>query len=265
MLIHVKKNKGYSERLLGLASLAFALLLPLQAAFAQDDAPAPDATAATKPAASAIIPPAAPSANSTEIDSSTSTALDYLFNHKAGEGTTMKAGNEVASAFADKVKAVDVLKTPGLDNPIIRARFETYLSLKEVPDDRIKEYFGKISQVSETLKAGDNFGAWKILYSLSEYKDLDAGISRELANRVESIWNSSRAQNGLGNIFQALPLSTQGRVTTSAGRRDRLERRFVEPRFHHGAILIFDEAAALLGRDGNEVAGRSADAQCKHL
>ena len=54
-----------------------------------------------------------PSSNATEIDSSTSTALDYLFNHKAGEGTTMKAGNEVAGALADKIKAIDVLKTPG--------------------------------------------------------------------------------------------------------------------------------------------------------
>lgn len=188
MPIHVKKNKGYSERLIVLA-----LLLPLQAALAQDDTPGAGATG--KGAAPAPKP--VPSSNATEIDSSTSTALDYLFNHKAGEGTTMKAGNEVASALADKIKAVDVLKTPGLDDPVVRARFETYLSLKEVPDARIKEYFGKMSQVSETLKAGNNFGAWKILYALSEYKDLDAGISRELANRVESIWNSGRTQNGL--------------------------------------------------------------------
>jgi hypothetical protein len=179
MLIHVKKSN----------IIALALWIPLQAALAQN-VPAPAPANAAPPAPKA-------SNNATEIDSSTSTALDYLFNHKAGEGTTMKAGNEVASALADKIKAVDVLKTPGLDNPEVRARFETYLSLKEVPQDRIAEYFGKMKQVTDTLKASDTFGAWKILYSMSEYEDLDAGISRELANRVEAFWNTGRTKNGL--------------------------------------------------------------------
>jgi hypothetical protein len=183
MLIHVKKN----------SFLALALSLTLPAGFAQA---APPAAPNQAPAPAAPGAPAA-SNNATEIDSSTSTALDYLFNHKAGEGTTMKAGNEVASALADKIKAVDVLKTPGLDNPEVRARFETYLSLKEVPQDRIKEYFDKMASVTQTLKTGDTFGAWKILYSLSEYQDLDAGISRELANRVETFWNTDRTKNGL--------------------------------------------------------------------
>jgi hypothetical protein len=166
--------------------------------------------AANSPAASA--PPAAPapantnpvpvtpSNNITEVDSSTSSALDYLFNHKAGEGTTMKAGNEVAGAIADKIKAIDVLKTPGLANPAIRGRFETYLGLAEVPQVRIDEYFGKMAKISEMLKAGpsqDVFGAWKVLYSLSEYQDLDAGISKELASRVENFWNTGRAKSGL--------------------------------------------------------------------
>jgi len=176
MQIHVKKN----------SHLIVALSLTWHLGLAQG-APAP---APTTPA------PAA-SNNATEVDSSTSTALDYLFNHKAGEGTTMKAGNEVASALADKIKAIDVLKTPGLENPEVRARFETYLSLREVPQARIDEYFGKMQQVSDTLKAGDTFGAWKILYSLGSYEDLDAGISRELAARVESFWNTDRTKNGL--------------------------------------------------------------------
>jgi hypothetical protein len=92
---------------------------------------------------------------------------------------------------------MDVLKTPGLDDPAVRARFETYLSLKEVPQARIDEYFGKMKQVSDTLKAGDTFGAWKILYSMSQYEDLDAGISRELAARVENFWNTGRTKYGL--------------------------------------------------------------------
>ena len=175
MLIHVKKN----------SVLSVALALTGQWAMAQGAPPAPPQPAA----------PGAP--NATEIDSSTSTALDYLFNHKAGDGTTMKAGNEVAGALADKIKAIDVLKTPGLENPEMAARFQTYLSLKEVPQDRIKEYFGKMTEISATLKAGDAFTAWKMLYALGDYQDLDAGISRELAARVEAFWNTDRTKNKL--------------------------------------------------------------------
>jgi hypothetical protein len=149
-------------------------------------------------------PAPAPGGNNTEAsslgsqaDASTSTAFDYLFNHKPGEGTTAKAGADVASALADKIKAIDVLKTPGLDDPQVRARFETFLSLPEVPQDRVKEYFAKVAEVSELLRQGDTFSAWKDLYAMSEYRDVDAGISRELANRVEGIWNTTRATNGL--------------------------------------------------------------------
>jgi hypothetical protein len=174
MPTHVKKS----------SLLAIILAVSLQAVSAQNTpAPAP-----TTPA------PASPTA---PVDSSTATTFDYLFNHKGTEGSAAKAGADVASSLSDKIKAVDVLKTPGLDDPEVRARFQTYLSLKEIPDDRITEYFAKVSQVSETLKAGDTFRAWKILYAMSEYQDLDAGISRELANRVEGIWNSDRTKNGL--------------------------------------------------------------------
>jgi len=213
MLIHVKKNSYFA--------MTLSLVLPV-GCFAQaatPTGPAPNnanaaATVSATPAQAAALnaltqamanpapnsaPGSAPagSGGGTGVDSSTATALDYLFNHKAGQGTTMKAGNDVASALADKIKAIDVLKTPGLENPELRTRFETYLSLQEVPQARITEYFGKMADVSKTLKAGDIFGAWKILYSLSEYQDLDAGISRELAARVETFWNTDRTKNGL--------------------------------------------------------------------
>jgi len=180
MQTHVKKSNF----------LILALTLPCQIILAQS-APTP------APAPSAP-PTSAPTTGSpTEIDSSTKTILDTIMNTKPAEGSAGKAGSEVASALADKIKAVDVLKTPGLDDPEVRARFQTYLSLKEVADLRIKEYFSKMAQVSDLLQAGHTFDAWKILYLMGEYKDLDAGISRELANRVESIWNSDQTKNRL--------------------------------------------------------------------
>ena len=70
-----------------------------------------------------------------------------------------------------------------------------------MPEARIDEYFGKMKKISAMLKTGSgpvtSSGAWKLLYSLSEYEDLDAGISKELASRIENFWNTSRTQNGL--------------------------------------------------------------------
>jgi hypothetical protein len=190
MPIHLKKS-----------SLILSVLLAASISLMAQAAPAAPA-AAPAPAAPSMPPvninlPAQSSGNSTEVDSSTSQGLDYLYNHKPGEGTAAKANADLANALADKIKATDSLKTPGLDDPEVRARFETYLSLKEVPDDRIKEYFGKMAQISELLKENSTFAAWKELYAMSEYKDLDAGISRELANRVESVWNSNTTKSGL--------------------------------------------------------------------
>jgi hypothetical protein len=54
-----------------------------------------------------------------------------------------------------------------------------------------------MKQVTDTLKAGNTVGAWKILYDLSDYQDLDAGISRELAVRVETFWNTNSTKSGL--------------------------------------------------------------------
>ncbi len=182
MPTHLKKSN----------SIFIALALSCQAVLAQN-APAAPAAAPATPAA-----PSAPTTGSpTEIDSSASTILNNIMNVKPAEGSAGKAGADAASALADRIKTLDALKTPGLDDPEVRARFQTYLSLKEVPEARIKEYFARMAQISQLLRENDTFNAWKELYAMSEYKDIDAGISKELANRVESIWNSDRTKSGL--------------------------------------------------------------------
>ncbi len=192
MPTHVTKSNNYPGSLVMVAALG----LSCQMVLAQNASPPTPPVSAPSPAPMPKGPLTDPAAMA-PVDNSTSTALDYLFNHKPGEGTTAKAGGEVASAISDKIRAIDVLKTPGLDDPVLRARFQTYLSLQEIPDDRIKAYFDKWNQAREILKSGDAFAAWKILYAMSEDKEIDAGISRELANRVESVWNDNRAKDNL--------------------------------------------------------------------
>jgi len=140
---------------------------------------------------------AAPAAATAPADS-TSSALDYLFNRKPQDGTAAQAAGGVAENLGDKMKAEDILGAPSLDDPVLRQRFEIYLKHPEVSVDRVREYTDKLEKLSEILKqTGDTFAAWKILYALSEYRDLDAGISRELANRVEAVWNTVKTNDGL--------------------------------------------------------------------
>jgi hypothetical protein len=140
--------------------------------------------------------PSAPAGGDSAANT-TATGLDYLYNHQGQNGTVMKGGADISEAMADKIKAMDILSTPALDNAAIGEQFKTYISLPAVSDDRIKAYFGQMQQVTDLLKQGQTFPAWKTLYSMSDYTDLDAGVSRELAHRIEAIWNSDRTQNGL--------------------------------------------------------------------
>ena len=157
--------------------------------------PAPASTTALTNAA-----PSAPApAGATAPTDAASSALDYLFNRKPQDGSAAQAVGEVGGNVGDKMKASDVLDIPdGLDDPVVRQRFEIYLKHPEVTQDRIRAYTEKLNDLSEMLKRGDDtFAAWKMLYALSEYQDLDAGISRELANRVEAVWNTVRTNDGI--------------------------------------------------------------------
>jgi hypothetical protein len=148
--------------------------------------------------APAISLPISGSSSAANPADATSTTLDYLFNRKPQDGSAAQAVSGLAGNMGDKMKAGDVLGAPGFDDPVIRQRFEIYLKHPEVSQDRIRAYSDRLAELSETLKQnGDAFAAWKMLYALSEYRDLDAGISRELANRVEAVWNTVRTNDGI--------------------------------------------------------------------
>ncbi|NJK92224.1 MAG: hypothetical protein HC904_10565 [Blastochloris sp.] len=74
----------------------------------------------------------------------------------------------------------------------MRARFEKYLGMGEVSQDQLKAYLTDSSKVLQYLREGKTTEAWKQLYKLAEYQNIDAGVSWELANRIESIWNADK-------------------------------------------------------------------------
>jgi tetratricopeptide (TPR) repeat protein len=169
---------------------------------AQSPAPAaasPSSSTSEALGATNAAPSVPAPAGATAPSDAASSALDYLFNRKPQDGSAAQAVSQAGGNVGDKMKASDVLDIPdGLDDPVVRQRFEIYLRHPEVSQDRIGAYTDKMTELSEMLKqGGDAFAAWKMLYALSDYQDLDAGISRELANRVEAVWNTVRTNDGI--------------------------------------------------------------------
>jgi tetratricopeptide (TPR) repeat protein len=172
---------------------------PQSATDSSPTAPPPTWTAPVTAATTNAAPGGPAPVGATAPADDVSSALDYLFNRKPQDGSAAQAAGAVVGNAGDKMKAADILDIPaGLDDPVVRQRFEIYLRHPEVSPDRIREYTNKMNELSELLKQGDDaFAAWKMLYALSEFQDLDAGISRELANRVEAVWNTVHTNDGL--------------------------------------------------------------------
>lgn len=144
-------------------------------------------------------PPAAPSAAATpKADGPTETsAMDYLMNRKPQDGSAGQQAMNASRRAEGKAIAEDAVGVPRQEDPDMRARFERYLSTAAVPQKMIDDYFASMKEVTGLLRDNKVFEAWKKLYDLSEYQVIDAGVSRELANRVESIWMTGRATDSI--------------------------------------------------------------------
>ena len=103
-----------------------------------------------------------------------------------------------------KAIADDAVGSHRNEDQEMRARFERYLGMAPVPQETLNAYFTKMKQVSTLLRDKQIFPAWKQLHELADYTMIDAGISRELANRVESIWNTDRASAHLDQKNEAI-------------------------------------------------------------
>lgn len=181
-----------------------AIIVASSIALAQEppQEPAQDAAAATKTdnPANSGSPATSPSGKGSD----TSAALDYLMNRKPQDGSMGKQAFDSAKRGETKAIADDAVGNHRNEDQEMRARFERYLSMAPVPQATLDEYFTKMKQVSTLLRDKQIFPAWKQLHELADYTMIDAGISRELANRVESIWNTDRASAHIDQKNEAI-------------------------------------------------------------
>lgn len=162
--------------------------------FAQDSTPQTQ-DEETKPTSTAST--AASAETSAPASNTGATALDYLMNRKPQDGSAAKQAMNVGQRAESKAIAEDAIGIPRTEDPETRARFERYLGMPPVPQEMLDAYFTRMKEVSDQLRDNQIFEAWKQLHDLADYTLIDASISRELANRVESIWNMDRATGNL--------------------------------------------------------------------
>lgn len=166
-------------------------------ALAQEPPPASIPAATPTPADLESQPHAVNTAKESSSGNDTAIALDYLMNRKPQDGTAGKQAFDTGKRMESKAIAEEAIGIPRNEDPATRARFERYLGMPAVPQATLDEYFAKMKAVSSQLRDGQIFAAWKQLHELADYTLIDAGISRELANRVESIWNMDKATANL--------------------------------------------------------------------
>jgi hypothetical protein len=157
--------------------------------------PAPSASSAQTPSAPAASP--TPPANGAAPDSSTSDALKYLYDHKAQDGSIAKQGMDASNQAKTDEAAQDAMGNKQIEDPEERARFERYLGTDEVPQSQLKNYSDDMDNVIALLHAKKTTLAWQQLYKLAKYQPIDAGVSWELANRIESIWDADQTSSDI--------------------------------------------------------------------
>lgn len=161
------------------------------------NAPAEGAAPPSVPSApmKASVPPdATKKAPAAERDpSSSAAALDYLYNRKPQDGSLAKQANDANRRMEDKAKAAEALGLGKAEDAGDLERFEKYLGISEVSSSDLKGYGAVMGQVVGRLREGNTFEAWKLLHQAAVFEVIDAGVSRELANRIESLWNTNRA------------------------------------------------------------------------
>ncbi len=178
----------------GKTSAILMVLVSASSGVAQDaPEPSPQAEKPIVPAGSpnASAKPESPASPQPQAESGA--ALDYLFNRKPQDGSAGKHALDVGKRSESKAIAEDAVGIPRQNDAGARARFERYLGTAEVPQEALDAYFANMKAVSNDLRENRVFDAWKRLHDLADDMLIDSGISRELANRIEAIWNTGRA------------------------------------------------------------------------
>lgn len=185
-----------SRKIKGLFS-AWAACAALSIAMAQDPSMPPqggnDPGTNTSAPANAAPTPAAPGTSTTPgATPGSAAAADYLFNKSPQEGSAGAEAADVSKMMKQRAIAQDALGLGQIPDEQLRARFMMFLGTPEVTMDRLNSYNVLFEKTRTLLRDRRLMEAWRELHTMAEFEDVDAGMSRELANRIENIWGVNR-------------------------------------------------------------------------
>jgi len=200
-------------------------------ALAQETTPptAPQPPVAETPANAPVDQRKQAAVSPTPSGTDTSAALDYLFNRKPQDGTAGQQALRATQQAEGKAVAEDAVGANQQEDAQLRGRFERYLGTAQVERENLDAYFGKMKAVSGLLLDNKLFDAWKQLHELADYSTVDGGISRELANRVESIWTMDQTTASLDRKNQEL----QGGVKTANRNADMISEQVMQQQLEY--------------------------------
>ncbi|MCF6311708.1 MAG: hypothetical protein L3J39_04585 [Verrucomicrobiales bacterium] len=135
----------------------------------------------------------APAKESSAKDTATTSALDYLFNRKAKDGSTAAKGSKLADALGTKAIADEALQGISSD---IDPEFESFLNAPEQNLQLVESYGELLDETVAHLRNKKAYDAIANLYVLGRYS-WDARISEQLANRVMALRDARMSQQDL--------------------------------------------------------------------
>ena len=174
-------------------ALALTALVAGHVAWAQQQ---PSANERSSPSPASQVPTSAPGGAILQAPgdpaSSTSSAIDGFYDKKPQDGTAAQKADVVSEHVKDKLTAADALQLGPLGDEEVKARFEKFLGMSPVPEKQLTDYAATVQKIEDMLRNRQTFDAWKQLFVLAQYPSIDAGVGRELANRIEAVWNAGQ-------------------------------------------------------------------------
>lgn len=205
------------------------------------------------PAAQASSVPPGNSASPRPADpaSSTSSAIEGFYDKKPQDGTAAQKASDVSERVKDKMSAADALRLGPLGDEEVKVRFEKFLGMSPVPQQQLDEYAATVRNIEEQLRKRQTFDAWKQLHDLAHYTEIDAGVARELANRIEAVWNA-----GQTNVqIQQRNKQLQEEIKTSSRNADLLSSNVRQRDREHARLMRESQGNGRNNRPGQNNGG----------
>jgi len=126
-----------------------------------------------------------------------SQALDYLYNRSGTDGSAAgTASDDYRRGKTSAESQESALQSLISSQSLLQPEFEKFLSAPEANASQIANYEALYAETLKNLNARKPVEAWQILFALSDFP-WDAGISKQIANRVRAVWDTNGTSKAL--------------------------------------------------------------------